>query len=105
MDMAGADEILVLGGVQAVVALAVGTPSVTPVDMLVGPGNMFVAEAQRQLYGRAGIDLFAGPPETLVIAADSVDSESCAVDLLEIGRRSCRQGGWQDGWIPVVAVS
>src|SRR3546814_7759446 len=75
MDMAGADEILVLGGVQAVVAMAVGTPSVAPVDMLVGPGNMFVAEAKRQLYGRVGIDLFAGPTETLVIADDSEDGE------------------------------
>ncbi|EGP43599.1 histidinol dehydrogenase [Achromobacter insuavis] len=82
MDMAGADEILVLGGVQAVVAMAVGTASVDPVDMLVGPGNMFVAEAKRQLYGRVGIDLFAGPTETLVIADDSVDGELCAVDLL-----------------------
>ncbi|MGO1766603.1 histidinol dehydrogenase [Advenella sp. S44] len=82
MDMAGADEILVLGGVQAVVAMAVGTPSVAPVDMLVGPGNMFVAEAKRQLYGRVGIDLFAGPTETLVIADDSVDGQLCAVDLL-----------------------
>lgn len=82
MHMAGADEILVLGGVQAVVAMAVGTPSVAPVDMLVGPGNMFVAEAKRQLYGRVGIDLFAGPTETLVIADDSVDAEMCAVDLL-----------------------
>jgi sulfopropanediol 3-dehydrogenase len=82
MDLAGADEILVLGGVQAVVAMAVGTPTVAPVDMLVGPGNMFVAEAKRQLYGRVGIDLFAGPTETLVIADDSVDGELCAVDLL-----------------------
>lgn len=82
MDMAGADEILVLGGVQAVVAMAVGTPSVAPVDMLVGPGNMYVAEAKRQLYGRVGIDLFAGPTETLVIADDSVDGELCAIDLL-----------------------
>ena len=82
MAMAGADEILVLGGVQAVVAMAVGTQSVAAVDMLVGPGNMFVAEAKRQLYGRVGIDLFAGPTETLVIADDSVDAEMCAVDLL-----------------------
>ncbi len=82
MDMAGADEILVLGGVQAIVAMAVGTPTLAPVDMLVGPGNMFVAEAKRQLYGRVGIDLFAGPTETLVIADDSVDGELCAVDLL-----------------------
>ena len=82
MHMAGADEILVLGGVQAVVAMAVGTPSIKGVDMLVGPGNMFVAEAKRQLYGRVGIDLFAGPTETLVIADESVDGELCAVDLL-----------------------
>ncbi len=82
MSMAGSDEILVLGGVQAVVAMAVGTQSILPVDMLVGPGNMFVAEAKRQLYGRVGIDLFAGPTETLVIADDSVDGEMCAVDLL-----------------------
>ncbi len=82
MHMAGADEILVLGGVQAVVAMAVGTQSIAPVDMLVGPGNMFVAEAKRQLYGRVGIDLFAGPTETLVIADESVDGELCAVDLL-----------------------
>jgi sulfopropanediol 3-dehydrogenase len=82
MHMAGADEILVLGGVQAVVAMAVGTPFIAPVDMLVGPGNMFVAEAKRQLYGRVGIDLFAGPTETLVIADESVDAEMCAVDLL-----------------------
>jgi sulfopropanediol 3-dehydrogenase len=82
MSMAGADEILVLGGVQAVVAMAVGTESVPPVDMLVGPGNMYVAEAKRQLYGRVGIDLFAGPTETLVIADDSADGEMCAVDLL-----------------------
>ena len=82
MSMAGADEIYVLGGVQAVVAMAVGTQSIAPVDMLVGPGNMFVAEAKRQLYGRVGIDLFAGPTETLVIADESVDGELCAVDLL-----------------------
>jgi len=65
-----------------VVAMAVGTSSIAPVDMLVGPGNMFVAEAKRQLFGRVGIDLFAGPTETLVIADDSVDGEICAVDLL-----------------------
>jgi sulfopropanediol 3-dehydrogenase len=82
MHLAGADEILVLGGVQAVVAMAVGTQSLAPVDMLVGPGNMYVAEAKRQLYGRVGIDLFAGPTETLVIADDTVDGELCAVDLL-----------------------
>ena len=82
MHFAGADEILVLGGIPAVGAMALGTPSLAGVDMLVGPGNMFVAEAKRQLYGRVGIDLFAGPTETLVIADDSVDAELCAVDLL-----------------------
>jgi len=82
MAMAGADEILVLGGIQAVVAMAIGTQSIGAVDMLVGPGNMFVAEAKRQLFGRVGIDLFAGPTETLVIADESVDAELCAVDLL-----------------------
>jgi sulfopropanediol 3-dehydrogenase len=82
MHFAGADEILVLGGVQAVAAMAIGTQSIQPVDMIVGPGNMFVAEAKRQLYGRVGIDLFAGPTETLIIADESVDGEMCAVDLL-----------------------
>ncbi len=82
MHFAGADQILVLGGVQAVAAMAIGTRSIPAVDMLVGPGNMFVAEAKRQLFGRVGIDLFAGPTETLVIADDSVDAELCAVDLL-----------------------
>jgi sulfopropanediol 3-dehydrogenase len=82
MHFAGADEILALGGVQAVAAMAIGTASIRQVDMLVGPGNMFVAEAKRQLFGRVGIDLFAGPTETLIIADDSVDAEMCAVDLL-----------------------
>ena len=82
MHFAGADEILVLGGIQAVGAMALGTESIDSVDRLVGPGNMFVAEAKRQLFGRVGIDLFAGPTETLVIADDSVDGELCAVDLL-----------------------
>ena len=82
MHFAGADEILVLGGIQAVAAMAIGTESIRAVDMLVGPGNMYVAEAKRQLYGRVGIDLFAGPTETLVIADDSVDAQMCAVDLL-----------------------
>ena len=82
MHFAGADQILVLGGVQAVAAMAIGTASIAPVDMLVGPGNMYVAEAKRQLYGRVGIDLFAGPTETLVIADETVDAEMCAVDLL-----------------------
>ncbi|MBT6095217.1 MAG: histidinol dehydrogenase [Rhodospirillaceae bacterium] len=82
MHMAGADEILVLGGIQAIGAMALGTDTIGGVDMLVGPGNMFVAEAKRQLFGRVGIDLFAGPTETLIIADDSVDAELCAVDLL-----------------------
>jgi len=80
--MAGADEIYALGGIQAVGAMAIGTQSIHPVDMLVGPGNAFVAEAKRQLFGRVGIDLFAGPTETLVIADESVDGELCATDLL-----------------------
>ena len=82
MHLGGADEILTLGGIQAVGAMALGTESIAPVAMLVGPGNAFVAEAKRQLYGRVGIDLFAGPTETLVIADDSVDGELCAADLL-----------------------
>lgn len=82
MHLAGADEILVLGGVQAVGAMAIGTETIEPVDMLVGPGNAFVAEAKRQLFGRVGIDLFAGPTETLVIADDTVDGLLCATDLL-----------------------
>lgn len=82
MDMAGADEIYCFGGVQAVGAMALGTESIPPVDMIVGPGNAFVAEAKRQLFGRVGIDLFAGPTETLVIADDTCDGELCAADLL-----------------------
>ena len=82
MYMAGADEIYCLGGIQAVGAMALGTNTVAPVDMLVGPGNAFVAEAKRQLYGRVGIDLFAGPTETMVIADETVDAELCATDLL-----------------------
>ena len=82
MDMGGADEIYCLGGVQAIGAMALGTEFVAPVDMLVGPGNAYVAEAKRQLFGRVGIDLLAGPTETLVIADDSVDGELCATDLL-----------------------
>ncbi len=80
--LAGADVIYCLGGVQAVGAMALGTETIAPVDMLVGPGNAFVAEAKRQLYGRVGIDLFAGPTETLVIADETVDAEMCATDLL-----------------------
>ncbi len=82
MALAGADEIYILGGVQAVAALALGTEFVASVDMLVGPGNALVAEAKRQLYGRVGIDLMAGPTETLIVADDTVDGEICAVDLL-----------------------
>ncbi len=81
-SMGGADSIYVLGGVQAVAAMALGTESFPAVDMLVGPGNAYVAEAKRQLYGRVGIDLFAGPTETLVIADETVDGEMCATDLL-----------------------
>jgi sulfopropanediol 3-dehydrogenase len=82
MHLGGAHEIYVLGGVQAVGALAIGTETIEPVHMLVGPGNAFVAEAKRQLYGRVGIDLFAGPTETMVIADETVDAEMCATDLL-----------------------
>ena len=82
MHFGGADEIYVLGGVQAVAAMALGTETIAPVDMIVGPGNAYVAEAKRQLFGRVGIDLLAGPTETLVIADDSVDGELCATDLL-----------------------
>ena len=81
--MAGADEIYCLGGIQAVGAMGIGTQSIAPVDILVGPGNAFVAEAKRQLFGRVGIDLFAGPTETLVIADEiGADGELCATDLL-----------------------
>ena len=82
MKMGGANEIYVLGGIQAVAAMAIGTETIKSVDMLVGPGNAFVAEAKRQLFGRVGIDLFAGPTETMVIADETVDSEMCATDLL-----------------------
>ena len=82
MAMGGAHEIYVLGGIQAIGAMAIGTESIEPVHMLVGPGNAFVAEAKRQLYGSVGIDLFAGPTETMVIADDTVDAELCATDLL-----------------------
>ena len=80
--LAGADEIYCLGGVQAIAAMAFGTETITPVDMLAGPGNAYVAEAKRLLFGRVGIDLFAGPTETLLIADESVDAEICATDLL-----------------------
>ncbi len=82
IDMGGAHEIHVLGGIQAVGAMALGTESIDPVHLLVGPGNAFVAEAKRQLFGRVGIDLFAGPTETMVIADETVDAEICATDLL-----------------------
>ena len=82
MQLGGAHEIYVLGGIQAVAAMALGTKSIEPVHMLVGPGNAFVAEAKRQLYGRVGIDLFAGPTETMIIADNTVDAEMCATDLL-----------------------
>ncbi|MCC6305132.1 MAG: histidinol dehydrogenase [Rhodobacteraceae bacterium] len=82
MHMGGAHEIYVLGGMQAIGAMALGTQTIRPVDMLIGPGNAFVAEAKRQLFGRVGIDLFAGPTETMVIADDTVDAEMCATDLL-----------------------
>jgi len=84
--MAGADEIYALGGIQAIGAMALGTETIDPVDMLVGPGNAFVAEAKRQLYGRVGIDLFAGPTETMVIADDTVDAFD-AIDDAAFGRR------------------
>lgn len=82
MHFAGADEIYLIGGVQAVAMMALGTETVQGVDMLVGPGNAYVAEAKRQLYGKVGIDLFAGPTETLIIADDTTDTETCATDLL-----------------------
>jgi sulfopropanediol 3-dehydrogenase len=82
MHLGGAHEIYVLGGIQAVGAMAIGTESIAPVHLLVGPGNAFVAEAKRQLFGRVGIDLFAGPTETMVIADKTVDAEMCATDLL-----------------------
>jgi sulfopropanediol 3-dehydrogenase len=82
MVLGGADEIYVLGGIQAVAAMALGTATIKPVDMLVGPGNAYVAEAKRQLFGRVGIDLFAGPTEILVIADESADVEMIATDLL-----------------------
>ncbi|MFL2812426.1 MAG: histidinol dehydrogenase [Paracoccaceae bacterium] len=82
MKLGGAHEIYVLGGIQAVAAMALGTETIEPVHMLVGPGNAFVAEAKRQLFGRVGIDLFAGPTETMIIADETVDGEMCATDLL-----------------------
>lgn len=85
MSLAGADEIYLLGGIQAMAAMAIGTESIKAVDMIVGPGNAFVAEAKRQLYGRVGIDLFAGPTETLVVADHTADAEMVATDILGQG--------------------
>jgi len=82
MALGGADDIYLLGGIQAIAAMAIGTSEIEPVDMVVGPGNAFVAEAKRQLYGRVGIDLLAGPTEILVLADDTADGEMCATDLL-----------------------
>jgi sulfopropanediol 3-dehydrogenase len=82
MHFGGAHEIYIMGGIQAVGAMAIGTETIDPVHMLVGPGNAFVAEAKRQLFGRVGIDLFAGPTETMIIADKTVDAELCATDLL-----------------------
>ncbi len=82
MHMAGADEIYLLGGVPAIAAMAFGTETIDKVDMVVGPGNAYVAEAKRQLFGKIGIDLLAGPTETLVIADETSDAEICATDLL-----------------------
>jgi sulfopropanediol 3-dehydrogenase len=82
MHLGGADEIYAVGGVQAIGAMALGTDEIAPVDMVVGPGNAFVAEAKRQLFGRVGIDLLAGPTETLIIADESCDAEMAAVDLI-----------------------
>ena len=82
MHLGGAHEIYVIGGIQAIGAMALGTETIDPVHMLVGPGNAFVAEAKRQLFGTVGIDLFAGPTETMIIADETVDGELCATDLL-----------------------
>ena len=85
MSLAGADEIYLLGGIQAMAAMAIGTETIQPVDMIVGPGNAFVAETKRQLFGRVGIDLFAGPTETLVVADETADAEMIATDILGQG--------------------
>src|SRR5260221_6961579 len=82
LHLGGAAEIYTIGGVQAIGAMALGTATIKPTDMIAGPGNAFVAEAKRQLSGRVGIDLFAGPTETLIIADDTCDAEMCATDLL-----------------------
>lgn len=85
MHLAGADEIYILGGVQAIAAMAVGTETIAGVDFLAGPGNEFVAEAKRQLFGEVGADLFAGPTEVLLVADEHADPYMCAVDLLSHG--------------------
>src|SRR5699024_10325900 len=85
MHMAGADEIYILGGIQAMAGMAIGTESIDPVDMIVGPGNAFVAESKRQLFGRVGIDLLAGPTETLVVADETSEPEMIATDILGQG--------------------
>jgi len=82
MHFGGADDIYILGGVQAIASLALGTQSIDPVDMLIGPGNAYVAEAKRQLFGKVGIDLLAGPTEVLIVADESTDAEMVATDLL-----------------------
>ena len=123
MDMAGADEIYTLGGVQGIGAMAIGTETTAPVDMIVGPGNAFVAEAKRQLFGRVGIDLFAGPTETLIIADESVDEDFCAADLLgqaehgpnspailltnseDLARRTMEAVDRQLQWLPTAEVA
>lgn len=123
MDMAGADEIYTLGGVQGIGAMAIGTDTIAPVDMIVGPGNAYVAEAKRQLFGRVGIDLFAGPTETLIIADESVDEDFCAADLLgqaehgpnspaifltnseDLARRTMEAVDRQLEWLPTAEVA
>ena len=123
MDMAGADEIDTLGGVQGIGAMAIGTETIAPVDMIVGPGNAFVAEAKRQLFGRVGIDLFAGPTETLIIADETVDEDFCAADLLgqaehgpnspavlltnseDLARRTMEAVERQLEWLPTAVVA
>ncbi len=94
MHFAGAQDIYLLGGVQAVAAMALGTETIAPVDMLVGPGNAYVAEAKRQLFGRVGIDLFAGPTEILVIADESADAEMVATDLLGQAEHGTNSPAW-----------
>jgi sulfopropanediol 3-dehydrogenase len=94
MHFAGADEIYLIGGVQAVAAMALGTETILPVDMLAGPGNAFVAEAKRQLFGKVGIDLFAGPTEVLIIADESADAEMVATDLLGQAEHGINSPAW-----------